>query len=211
MEFLMEGDSPSFMHLIHTGMGNPERPDFGNWGGRYEYYQPRTEKWFSAPETRPLWTDAEDEVLGFDGAYHTSNKATIYRWREAFQNDFAARMDWTIKSFEEANHSPVIKLSSPDYMNAKVGDRIELNAKGSSDPDGDELSYKWFYYGEPGTYTLSSGRTAEPLKIENADKANASFVVPDTERLGTIHIILEVTDQGTPPLTRYKRVIVRVN
>lgn len=211
MEFLMEGDSPSFMHLIHTGMENPERPDFGNWGGRYEYYQPRTEKWFSAPETRPLWTDAEDEVLGFDGAYHTSNKATIYRWREAFQNDFAARMDWTIKSFEEANHPPVIKLSSPDYMNAKVGDRIELNATGSRDPDGNELSYKWFYYGEPGTFALSSGRTAEPLKIENADKANASFVVPDTERLGTIHIILEVTDQGTPPLTRYKRVIVRVN
>jgi hypothetical protein len=211
MEFLMEGDTPSFMHLIHTGMENPERPDFGNWGGRYEYYLPRTEKWFSAPESRPLWTDAEDEVMGFDGAYHTSNKATIYRWREAFQNDFVARMDWTIKSFEEANHPPVIKLSSAEFMNATVGDRIELNATGSSDPDGDELSYKWFHYGEPGTYTHSSGKTPNHLKIENADKANAYFIVPDTERLGTIHIILEVTDQGSPPLTRYKRVIVRVN
>jgi hypothetical protein len=211
MEYLMEGDSPSFMHLIHTGMQNPERPDFGNWGGRYEYYQPRTEKWFSAPETRPLWTDAEDEVLGFDGAYHTSNKATIYRWREAFQNDFVARMDWTIKSFEEANHPPVIKLNSPDFINAKVGDQIRLDAEGSTDPDGDELSYNWFHYGEPGTYTHSSGETPNHIKIENADQANAYFTIPDAERLGTIHIILEVTDQGSPPLTRYKRTIINVS
>jgi hypothetical protein len=27
---------------------------------------------------------------------------------------------------------------------------------------------------------------------------------------GDMHIILEVTDQGTPPLTRYQRVIITV-
>tara|TARA_R110002049_G_scaffold33354_6_gene109693 strand:+ start:1319 stop:2779 length:1461 start_codon:yes stop_codon:yes gene_type:complete len=211
MDYLMEGDSPSFMHLIHTGMENPERPDFGNWGGRYEFYQPRMEKWFSEPETRALWTDAQDEVLGMDGSYHTSNKATIYRWREAFQNDFVARMDWTIKPYAEANHPPVAHLKSADYINAEVGDTIELSAEGSKDPDGDNLTYKWYHYREPGSFTQSGGKAPKPIEIKNADKVNAQLTIPKPERLGTVHIILEVTDNGSPSLTRYKRTIIRVN
>ncbi|MDR7131555.1 hypothetical protein J2X69_003919 [Algoriphagus sp. 4150] len=210
MEFLMEGDSPSFMHLIHTGLESPENPHYGNWGGRYEFYLPRTQRWFSEPETRPLWTDAMDEALGFDGNWHTSNKATIWRWREAFQNDFEARMDWTIKPYKEANHPPKPKLSSPDRITAKIGERIDLSAEGSTDPDGDQLTYEWFYYSEPGAFTIASGRTATPLKIENADKPKAHFIIPKAQRLGDIHIVLAVTDRGTPALTRYKRVIVTV-
>lgn len=211
MEFMMEGDSPTFLYLIDNGLGNPEHPDWGSWGGRYEYYKPKTERWFFDEETRPIWADAADEVFGVDSCWHTSNKATIWRWREAFQNDFAARMDWTIKSYEEANHPPVPKLNHNSQLTAKVGDRINLSAVGSIDPDGDELSYRWFYYPEVGTYTISSGRTGAPLKIENANEVDAWFVIPKSERLGTMHIILAVTDKGVPALTRYKRVIINVN
>lgn len=210
MTFLMEGDSPTFMYLINNGLGSPEHPDWGSWGGRYEHYQPRTEKWFLEPETRPIWSDAQDEVMGVDGNWHTSNKATIWRWREVYQNDFVARMDWTIKAYEEANHPPVPQLGHDNQMTAKVGDRIELSAAGSTDPDGNELSYKWFYYPEAGSYTISSGRTGSPLKINNVDKMNAWFIIPESHRLGTMHIILAVTDNGTPTLTRYKRVIIHV-
>ena len=164
------------------------------------------------PETRPFWSNAEDEIRGFDGNWHTSNHATIWRWRSAYQNDFAARMDWTIKPYEEANHAPVAKLGHSRHLTAKPGDRVDLSAAGSSDPDGDELSYEWFYYQEPGTFTVSSARTGQPLEIEDADQAKAWFKVP-TERVlrnGTIHIILAVTDHGTPRLTRYQRVIVDV-
>ena len=211
-KYLMEGDTPSFLYLINNGLGDSEHPDWGSWGGRYEFYQPRTEKWFLEPETRPLWTNAQDEVLGDDGNWHTNNKATIWRWRTAYQNDFSARMDWTIKSYNEANHPPVAKLNCDERITAKVGDRIDLSAEGSTDPDGDSLSYKWFYYGEPGTFTIATARTGDTLKIEDADKANARFVVPKKYgRLGTMHIILAVTDNGTPALTRYKRVIVTVN
>lgn len=152
-----------------------------------------------------------DEVLGIDGRWHTDNKATIWRWREAFQNDFSARMDWTIKSYEEANHPPIPNLNHDSSLTAKVGDRIDFSAVGSTDPDGDELSYHWFYYPEAGTYTISSGKTGAPLKIENANEREAWFVIPQSERVGSIHIILAVTDQGTPALTRYKRVIIKVN
>lgn len=210
MDFLMEGDTPTFLHLIDNGLGVPERPDFGSWGGRYELYQPRTEKWFAEPETRPLWTNAADEVLGIDGHWHTSNHATIWRWRRAFQHDFAARMDWTIKPYADANHPPVPALGHPAHLRAKPGDRVDLSAEGSTDPDGDALSYEWFYYSEPGTFTCSAARTGVPIKIENHDQMRAWFTVPTSRvlRTGTIHIILAVTDHGSPRLTRYKRVII---
>lgn len=210
-KYLMEGDSPSFMYLINNGLGDASHPDWGSWGGRYEYYQPRMEKWFLEPETRPLWNNAQDEVFGHDKMWHTGNQETIWRWRSDYQNDFVARMDWTLKRYEEANHPPVPKLKHSDRLVAKVGDVIKLSAEGSTDPDGDQLSYKWMYYGEPGTFTISTARTGDPIKIENSDKSNASFTIPSKYgRLGTIHIILAVTDQGSPALTRYKRVIIDV-
>ena len=76
-EFIMEGDTPSFLNLIDNGLSDPERPDIGGWGGRYEFYTPRTRAWFLQPETRPFWTDAEDEAPGVDARWHTGIKPTI--------------------------------------------------------------------------------------------------------------------------------------
>ncbi|QQS46271.1 MAG: DUF1593 domain-containing protein [Acidobacteriota bacterium] len=210
VKYLMEGDTPSFLHLVNNGLSDPEHPDWGGWGGRYEYYTPRLRKWHSEQETRPFWTDAEDEVPGVDGKWHSGNKTTIWRWRSAYQNDFAARMDWTIKSFSEANHPPVAKLNHPNRLSAKSGERVNLSAEGSSDPDNNALTYEWIYYGEPGTFVIANARTGAPFKIENADKINAWFTAPSVTMPETIHVILAVTDQGMPPLTRYQRVIITV-
>lgn len=211
-EYLMEGDTPSFLCLINNGLNVPEKPNWGSWGGRYEFYTPPPHKRLLEPETRPFWTDADDEVLGMDGHWHTSNHATIWRWRTAYQNDFSARMDWTIKPYAEANHPPVPKLDHAAELTAKQGDRIQLSAKASSDPDGDALSYEWIYYPEVGTFTMSGATSGMPLTIDHADQAEASFEVPKKRvlRTGTMHIILAVTDKGSPPLTRYQRVIVEV-
>lgn len=212
-EYLMEGDTPSFFNLISNGLSDPEHPDWGGWGGRYELYTPRKQKWHLQEETRPFWADAEDEVLGIDNHWHTDNHATIWRWRSAYQNDFAARMDWTIKPYDEANHPPAPGLGHVDRLTAKPGDEIQLSAEGSTDPDGDALSYEWFYYGEAGTLLTSSGTTGQPVPIKNFDQIKASFVVPTSRVMpgvGSMHIILAVTDHGTPRLTRYRRVIVDV-
>ena len=213
-EYLMEGDTPSFLNLIPNGLSDPEHPDWGGWGGRYELYTPRKQKWHLQPETRPFWTDADDEVLGIDGRWHDDNHATIWRWREAYQNDFAARMDWTVKPRDEANHPPLPMLGHPSEITAKPGERVKLSAEGTTDPDGDAVSYEWFYYHEAGTFPMSSSRSGQPLEISNFDQPKAWFTVPTScvmpPGTGDIHIILAVKDHGQPRLTRYRRVIVRV-
>ncbi len=213
-EFLMEGDTPSFMNLISNGLNVPDHPEWGGWGGRYELYTPRPRKWHLSPETRPIYSDADDEVLGTDNRWHTDNHATIWRWRRAFQNDFAARMDWTIQPLKKANHPPQPKLAHSDRLTVAPNARVELSAAGSTDPDGDALSYEWFYYPEAGTFAASSARDGQPIPIVGFDQMHASFVVPSKRVMapgtGTIHIILAVTDHGTPRLTRYQRVIIDV-
>jgi hypothetical protein len=213
-EFMMEGDTPSFLYLIQNGLNSAEHPNWGSWGGRYELYTPRKERWFLEEETRPIWTNVQDEVLGTDGEWHTTNHATIWRWRSAYQNDFAARMDWTIRPYDRANHPPVPKLDHPAIITARPGERIDLSALGSTDPDGDALSYEWFCYAEAGTRTLSNSRTGVMLDIKNFDQPEAWFIVKTSRVMppgtGTMHIILAVTDHGTPRLTRYQRVIVDV-
>jgi hypothetical protein len=209
-KFLMEGDSPTFLYLIQNGLGDPEHPDWGSWGGRYEFYTPRYRKWFQEPETRPFWTDAEDEVPGIDGDWHQSNKATIWRWRAAYQNDFAARMDWTVRAYADANHPPVVRLNHSARLKARSGERVTLSAQDSTDPDGNALAYEWLYYGEPGSLALATARTGAPLKIEEEKSAKAWFVAPKVTKPETMHFVVAVTDRGAPPLTRYQRVIVTV-
>lgn len=213
-EYLMEGDTPSFLGLIDNGLNAPEHPDWGGWGGRYEFYTPRAQLWHLYPESRPCWSDATDEVMGVDGRWHDTNHATIWRWREAYQNDFAVRMDWTIKPRAAANHPPVPKLGHANRLTAKPGQLVELSAEGASDPDGDPVSYQWFYYHEAGTFPTSSARSGQPIEIKGFDQQRASLIIPTGRVMppgtGKMHIILAVTDHGTPRLTRYARVIIDV-
>lgn len=157
-------------------------------------------------ETRPIWTDAQDEVWGVaTQQYHTSNQATIWRWREAYQHDFAARIDWSnTPDYSDANHPPIAKLEHANERSVKSGDKVILSAAGSTDPDNNHLKYQWIHYKEVGTLN------ANGLKLEHADKEVASFIAPKVNKTETMHMILAVTDDGTPSLTRYQRVIINV-
>lgn len=211
-KYLMEGDTPSFFWVIPNGLSVPDRPDWGGWGGRYELSIPPPKKYYHRPEVRPVWTNADDEIVGVDGNYYTSNQATIWRWREGYQHDFAARIDWSNTSnFEDANHPPRVRINgnatkAPYLVEAKSGDSIQFSTKGTEDPDGDDISFKWYSYPEAGTLPLG----ASTLPEGNHNKSSFRYSVPQVENHGSLHIILEVTDNGTPTLTSYRRIIVNV-
>ncbi len=220
----MEGDTPSWLALIPNGLSEPEHPEWGGWGGRYEHYKPvvpvTDPRTFLGgvpieQETRPIWTNAVDDYTPpqfpeFGRAMRPGEKpfrdakATLWRWRDDFQNDFAARMEWTTKPYAEANHPPVPASSGTEALTVKSGQGFRLDGHGFTDPDGDSLSYYWFQYREAGTYP-------GPVKVDEPENSTDTWVTaPKVDQPQTLHFILRVTDKGIPPLTRYKRVIVTV-
>jgi len=223
----MEGDTPSFLSLIPNGLSDPEHPNYGGWGGRYELYTPTAvpgnmPAQYRTPEhqgdypfppeptfeleTRPIWTNAEDTFTSpIDHKSYKSAQVTIWRWREEFQNDFAARMCWATKSYKDCNHPPIALLKTPDHITVHSGDRLYLDASSSYDPDGDSLSFLWFQYPEAGTYPALYHWGGNAL-----NQKRILVIAPHVDKPATIHFIVKVTDKGTPPLTRYRRVIVEV-
>ena len=241
---IIEGDTPAFLGLMNNGLASYMNPTFGGWGGRYVWRQP----WL---ETRPYWTNARgsrDTVVGTDGKSYTSDQATIWRWRQAFQHDFAARMDWTVKDVAQANHNPDVIVNgvegkAPLMLDATVGSPVSLDAGKSRDRDGNGLQFSWFFYAEAGsgmpnpgggrrgggqggaapaaTPGSGAGRatgipSAPPggrgvatprVTVANANTGVAT-VTPNSP--GTAHVILAVTDNGTPALTSYRRVILTI-
>jgi hypothetical protein len=204
VEYIMEGDTPSFLGLINNGLGSALNPGYGGWGGRYDYFK-------SYAEEGKIWTNtinSVDEITLEDGRKEASDQATIWRWREAYQHDFAARMDWCIAAtFKAANHNPVVVLNgdkSKALVTAKfpAGETVRLSAKGTTDPDNHTLSYRWFVYKEAGGYKGD-------LPLATATSDEISFTMPALNANQTIHIICEVKDNGTPALFAYRRVILQ--
>jgi hypothetical protein len=202
-QYIMEGDTPSFLYLIPNGLGVPEHPEYGSWGGRYE----------KVTAADGLYADATDTVTGIDGKAHRTNKATIWRWREAYQNDFAARVGWTLSSSKDvtANHPPELVVNGNAGLGAinlsvAAGEPFTLDATGSRDPDGDTIRYRWFEYTD-----INPGNTGvAPLTIEEATSIRARLMAAAAPTPTRHHVILEARDEGVPSFTRYRRIIVEV-
>ena len=210
----VEGDTPSFFYLLRNGLSDPMHPDWGGWGGRMTS-QPIKNVWaIGKPPIDQEWADFHmfDDVPDVDWKPGLNERfalrAPVSRWRNHFQRDFQARMDWCVKSVADSNHPPSPQLNGDKtddvlFVNAKSGDKVSMSAAGSSDPDGDGLSYRWWQYSDADSF-------ARKISIEGADQTQASFVAPVVETADEIHCVLEVTDDGSPALTRYRRLIVNV-
>lgn len=212
-KFIMEGDTPSFLGLIANGLNQPEHPEWGGWGGRY------TQSYEGAGHRG----DAQDRFIDAQGKIWSGNQATIYRWRQAFQNDFAARIAWSLSpDVKSANHNPDVILNgtsglAPVKLTVRAGSTVKLSAAGTRDRDGDSLTYRWWQYEEP---SVAPGHPIQKLVIAGPHADQVSFEVPAFRKnaenvpasatpLG-YHVILEVADSGTPALTSYRRAIIYV-
>ncbi|OJD35930.1 cellulose-binding protein [Diplodia corticola] len=229
--FIMEGDSPAMLFTMQNGLNAPEHPEWGGWGGRY------------APSSHGgrHFADTADHVRGKSGKTYMSNHATIWRWRQAYQNEFAARMQWTLYDERDArtSHPPVVVVngscgSQPVELEVDAGSSVVLDATESYDADSGKntaLTFSWWMYREitatqwqvrwevPELATRRDpavpGGSKVVVEIPSADescRAPRALHMADEVKAEcqVYHVILEVSGPGAPPMTRYRRVILKV-
>ena len=218
-DFISEGDSPSFLYLVNNGLRSSEDPSYGGWGGRFGAF---------------VGNRAINDALDYNP--FTNQFESVYslsRWFMDMQNDFAARADWCIaSSYSRANHAPKVMVKEGNNISAYAGDVVTLHST-AVDPDGDKIFYKWWRYFEADTYQddkrakpdyvpnegfllnytrpLLQNEVLDSIPLDGVETDTVSFRVPyDAQSGDTIHIILEVTDNGAHHLMAYQRVIVTV-
>lgn len=228
--FIGEGDTPTFLNLVDNGLRAYENRRWSGWGGSSRSLNVPPLGLGNAKIT-PAGPDDPGIAIGLAPAGSTANRdlkmetaptgaavsgnfgsqpiaaanaAANARFFAAAQNDFAARLKWSVtQKFRDANHEPKVGIDAPAEISARRGDTVRL--KGSvSDPDHNAVKVIWWQDTVAGSYP-GEIRFAHPAALAT------TFRVPDDAEPGqTIHVILEATDNGSPPLTRYQRLIVRV-
>ena len=192
-----EGDTMMFLYLLRTGMNDPRQPTWGSWAGRHgpnETYPGKPYYWANQADT---WNGS------------TNRDHTLARWAVALQNDFRARMDWCVAdAFAKANHPPIAILNGDKTkgileLGARPGTEVTLSAAGSHDPDMNRVQLRWFVYPEAGTF---AGHVT--LRTETGEVT--TFGAPDVKSPATIHLLLEVRDDGTPPLYAFRRAVITI-
>jgi hypothetical protein len=186
----VEGDTPSFFHVMPNGLNNPLVPGQVGWAGYFAWDLGPDEETFA-------FTNHKGEARDICTKYFD------YFYPATF-NNFAARMDWANEG--KGNRNPVVVVNgekglAPIEIKKQPGKKINLNASKSFDPDNDQLSFKWWVLPEAGTWE-------QEIIIPGNDSNSVSFEIPSGAAGKTIHIICEVTDNGTPGLTSYRRIII---
>ncbi len=217
--FMEGGGTIPWMGLVNKGLFDINQPSWGGWSGRFtdkkvacfwsRHGDIRPDEELMAPfyvfrEASDYWIDPQD------GEVYVGDYVPIWRFRPAMYADFAARMDWCVRSYADANHHPVAAVDGDTSdtivrLRATPGESLSFDASASSDPDGDALQYKWWIYEEAGSY---SGNVA----VSGADSPQVSLTIPTGARNEQIHLILEIRDKDPEvALTDYRRIVIDVS
>lgn len=191
-----EGDDFTYMNMLGNGLRAYEAGTYGGWGGRE-----LTEKQPNAFSMSATDTSQQAMVAALGSINkHTNAYPDFF---PPAQRDFAARLKWSVThEYSGANHAPVVKIEGPLNVLASPGETIKLNGA-VSDPDGNKTDIKWWQF-QVGTYPRK-------ISISNDNNARLKLLIPKDAATGqTIHIVLEVNDNGSPALTAYQRVIITV-
>ncbi len=204
---------------MSKGLSHIDHPWWGGWSGRFSREKVKND-WSRHESVRvdevdndPFYTYAEGEdtwTNPADGVTYEGNFVPVWRWRQAFFNDFRCRMDWCILPYEEANHHPVAVLNGDTsdriiITEVRPGEEITLDASGTGDPDGDPVEVSWWCYREAGSY---SGMP----DISDPSGMQTMVEIPRDASGSEIHIILEVKDiNEIASLWDYRRVVISVS
>jgi hypothetical protein len=196
--WLGEGDNHTFMNMPDNGLRAYEKGFYGGWGGR-------TKAMAEGPNLFASETSAEQMAaqLSAQNELKSTDALPFPDFFPQAQNSFAARMKWSVTpKYADANHEPVVSIQGPLKIMANAGQKVKINGL-VYDPDGNQVSVKW--------RQMPSGSYPNKVEIGNADTLQAEVLLPKEAAAGqTIHVILEATDNGSPALTHYQRVIIEV-
>ena len=205
-EFLGEGDDFTFFNLIDNGLEAWRDETPSGWGGRVVVNR-ATRRATPAAAQGGFGAGIEAFMRSLEGVGPegpaTRPPSPQPNFAPAAQNDFAARVKWSVTPTYAANHEPRVAIRGSTRVAARPGETVRLEGT-ASDPDGNAVSVKWWRWKDvdsyPGEVTLS------------APTALATSVLVPTDAVAgqTIQLVLEATDDGVPALTRYRRVVVSV-
>ncbi|WP_019991295.1 DUF1593 domain-containing protein [Rudanella lutea] len=202
--WLGEGDNHTFMNMLGNGLRAYELGSYGGWGGQgIDRDESKKNSMFGLSTSLDTSASAMANALSTANARIAKNANTFPNFYPYAQRDFAARMKWSVTPrYADANHEPVVRVEGPLTVMASAGQTIRLNGR-VSDPDGQSVAVRWWQF-RVGSYPGE-------VVISNPDQPRTEILIPKDAKGGqTIHLILEATDTGSPALTRYERVVVKI-
>ncbi|NOT58730.1 MAG: cadherin repeat domain-containing protein, partial [Acidobacteria bacterium] len=182
--FIGEGDTFTYLNLLDNGLLGYQDKTIGGWAGDGVTKRQGTAGLGNAPVARVQTPEPN--------------------FTPAAQHDFATRMKWSVTTkYAEANHEPRVTIRGNAQLFARAGETVRLQAT-ASDPDKNTVAVKWWQWEAVGTYP-------DQVTFSHPTALATSVQIPADATAGqTIHLVLEATDNGTPALTRYARVVVTV-
>jgi len=205
-EFIAEGDTFTYLNLLNNGLAGYDSETPGGWAGHAPKANRGTAGGGVAQSSATM--TFEDFLRSVELAAARGDAARPPspnpNFTPAAQNALAARMKWSVTpTYAGANHEPAVSIRGSARISAEPGELVRLDGL-ASDPDGNSFTVKWWRWKNvdsyPGEVTLSSPTSLVTTMRIPADAAAGQ----------TIQLVLEVTDTGEPPLTRYQRVVVVV-
>ncbi len=209
--YINEGDSPSFFYVLGNGLRGYEDPTWGGWGGRFR------------------------KVDGLKNVYVDVSKMSYSAWTEYVLRDFEVRNGWcNTPDYDKVNHYPTIELDTPLDMTAHSGDTVTIGFRATdNDKPNPEAMWQrygtlWEQQGMSKEQFMERSKNMRPMPVQtgwsqfkeagtydgwvklNHGRDNVSFVAPMVSEAKTIHLLMEATDQGSPALTSFARVVVTV-
>lgn len=171
------GDQPCFWLMYQNGLTDRESPDRGGNLQVHRGYH----KW----DSTFIYAD-----LGYD---HDAEEHTTY-WVNLMMKPYFHSIANKVKIIrgQGMNRSPCLILNGDStqrvmYKSVSPGEKVELSATGTYDPDGDKIYFRWFV----------TKRSPYAFKGEvrlNADNEKCFLTIPDKAIGKEISIIVQASD-----------------